>query len=153
MIYRYKAILPNNKNFLRIYEVKADASLYTFHLFLLNDLSFSPDLQVFFRTYDKSGKQVRACGLFDAGQGSMDQVRLEAIHQKGEDTLHYIFDIFNGRYVTLQFDGIEEEQYRKTYPRTIMEQGGDLDQLREDHLSLDLNFDDTDSMVVDEGDE
>ena len=153
MIYRYKAILPNNKNFLRVYEVKANATLYSLHLFLLNDLSFSPDLQVFFRTYNKSGKQVRSCGLFDAGQGSMDQVRLETIHQKGEETLHYLFDIFNGRYILLQFDGIEEEQSRTTYPRTIMERGGDLDQLREDHVALDLNFDESDSMEEEEGDE
>ena len=140
MIYRYKAILPQNKNFIRIYEVRSNTTLYAFHLFLQNDLCFSPDQQVFFRSYNKSGNQVCVYGLFDTGHGSMDQVRLEMIHKKGEETLHYVFDIFKERYLLLQLEGTERALQRKTYPRTIVAQGGDPHQFREELITFDAHF-------------
>ena len=153
MIYRYKATIPQQKNFIRIYEVKATSSLYAFHLFIQNDLSFSPDQQVFFRTYDKAGNRVRECGLFDTGHGSMDKVRLEMLHEKGEETLHYVFDIFKGRYLALEFESIEEELLRKSYPRTVLERGGDPGQFREGQSPLESYFDETDSIIAEDVDE
>ena len=147
MIYRYKAILPRYKNFVRIYEVRENFTLYALHLFLQNNLSFSPDQQVFFRTYNGAGKQVREYGLFDSGFGSMDQMRLETIHTRGEVCLHYVFDIFKGRYLELRFEGIEEEVWRRSYPRTVMERGGDPDQFREEQFL----FEETEAIVADEG--
>ena len=140
MIYRYKVILPQNKNFIRIYEVRSNSTLYAFHLFLQNDLCFSPDQQVFFRTYNKSGNQACVYGLFDTGYGSMDQMSLEMINKRGEETLHYVFDIFKERYLLLQLEGTEREMPRKTYPRTIMAQGGDPHQFREELITFDANF-------------
>ncbi|MDR2585589.1 MAG: hypothetical protein LBC84_05120 [Prevotellaceae bacterium] len=139
MIYQYKALLPNNKNFVRVYEVKAETTLYAFHLFLQNDLSFSPDQQVFFRTTDQTGKEIHEYGLFDLGSGSMDQVRLESLHKNGVRELHYLFDVFKGRYLTLQFEGEEDELFRKTYPRTILQRGENPDQFREVAVEIDLN--------------
>jgi hypothetical protein len=106
-----------------------------------NDLSFSPDQQVFFRSMDNQGNSMHAYGLFDTGSGSMDQVRLELLHQSGIKNIHYVFDIFKGRYLALEFDGLAEELLRKTYPRTTMERGGDPDQFREEQVGLEMNFD------------
>ncbi|MCL1973749.1 MAG: hypothetical protein FWG54_02900 [Bacteroidetes bacterium] len=145
MIYRYKATLPNRKTFVRVYEIKASTTLYALHLFLQNDLSFAPDQQVFFRSVDDGGKPLNEYGLFDMGNGSMDQVSLEALHQEGVRVFHYVFDIYNGRYLMLQWEGMPEEVPRKTYPRTVLEQGGDLDQFREEHPSLDLCLEEFDS--------
>ena len=153
MIYRLKATLPQYRNFLRIYEVRTNATLYAFHLFLQNDLSFAPDQQVFFRVYDKAGHLVRECGLFDTGGGSMDQVRLESIFKKGEETLHYVFDIFKGRYLALLLDGTDEEAFRKSYPRTILERGIAPDQFREEQMALDINFEESDATIADDEDE
>jgi hypothetical protein len=140
MIYRYKATLPFSKNFIRVYEVKASTTLYAFHCFLQNDLSFSPDQQVFFKTHDTSGNLVRECRLFDTGSGAMDQIRLETLQKRGEQVLHYVFDIFKKRYILLQFEGIEEEQLRKTYPRTVMEKGGNPNQFREEQISFEIDL-------------
>lgn len=137
MIYRYKATLPRHKNFIRIYEVKSNATLSTLHLFLQNDLSFSPDQLLFFRAYNENGDLMRECGLFDTGFGSMDQIRLETLQKQGESLLHYVFDIFKGRYLELRFDGSEEEVWRRSYPRTIFERGGNPDQFGEDPLLFD----------------
>jgi len=141
MIYRYKATIPQSKNFVRIYEVRADSTLYAFHLFLQNDLSFSPDQQVFFHSIDRQGKRIHEYGLFDMGNGSMDQVRLASLHQSGVEHIRYVFDVFKGRYLALEFDGFDEELPRKTYPRTILERGGDPDQFREEQSGLEMNFD------------
>jgi len=146
MIHRYKATIPQSKNFVRVYEVKATTTLYALHLFLQNDLSFSPDQQVFFHSVDSEGKRIHEYGLFDTGSGSMDQVRLTSLHQNGVTTIHYVFDIFKGRYLALEFDGTEEELPRKTYPRTIMERGGDPDQFREEQSLLEMNFDECESV-------
>ena len=123
-----------------MYEAKASTTLYALHLFLQNDLSFAPDQQVFFRSFDGEGKPMYEYGLFDMGNGSMDQIRLESLHQNGVQTIHYVFDIFKNRYVVLDFEGTTEELPRKVYPRTTMERGGDPDQFREEHLMLELNI-------------
>ena len=150
MIYRYKATIPQHKLFVRIYEARANSTLYTFHLFLQNDLSFSPDQQVFFCSVDPQGKVVHEYGLFDTGSGSMDQVHLEMLHQQGVDQIRYVFDIFNGRYLDIEFEGIEEELPRKTYPRTLTERGGAPDQFREEHSGLELNFEEMESVGANE---
>ena len=150
MIYRYKTTIPQIKNFVRVYEVRASSTLYAFHLFLQNDLSFSPDQQVSFRTYKEADHQVRVCGLFDTGYGAMDQVVLEMLHEKGEDILHYVFDVFKGRYLILQFDGCEDELFRKAYPRTIMERGGSPDQFREDQISFEMHLEELESDSVED---
>ncbi|MCL2502676.1 MAG: hypothetical protein FWE30_04200 [Bacteroidales bacterium] len=139
MIHQYKASLPGTKAFVRIYQAKASTTLYALHLFLQNDFSFAPDQQVIFRSVNNAGKPVHEYGLFDMGHGSMDQVRLESLHQKGILTIHYVFDIFKGRYLILQFEEMAEEIPRKIYPRTVMEQGGDPDQFREERLPIDVN--------------
>lgn len=145
MIYRYKATLPNHKTFVRVYEVRANATLYALHLFLQDDLSFSPDQQVLFCSVDNMGKPADRYGLFDMGNGSMDQVRLEELHQKGVRIIRYVFDTFKGRYLALEFEGMDGELARKHYPRTIMEKGGDPDQFQEEHSSLDVQIEEFDS--------
>ena len=151
MIYRYKATLPQHKNFLRIYEARANTTLYALHLFLQNNLSFSPDQQVFFKTYNASGKQVSEYGLFDMGFGAMDQIQLETIQAKGQQELHYVFDIFKGRYLTLQFDGEVEEVMRRVYPCTIQERGTNPDQFRDEQLSSWIDFEERDVIQEEEG--
>ena len=145
MIYQYKATLPDYKAFVRLYEIKASTTLYALHLFLQNDLSFSPDQQVFFGSVDQEGVPIREYGLFDMGNGSMDQVCLEVLLKEGIRTLHYVFDNFRGRYLILQFEGAAEELSRKIYPRTIMEQGGDPNQFGKEQRLIDLNVAEYDS--------
>ena len=145
MIHQYKATLPDYKTFIRIYEIKDTTTLYALHLFLQNDLSFAPDQQVFFRSVDNTGKPIHEYGLFDMGEGSMDQLRLSVLHQQGVLTIHYVFDVYKDRYLILEFQDMAEELPRKVYPRTILEQGGDPEQFREQYCLLDLNLEEFDT--------
>ena len=144
MIYRYKASLPKSKTFLRVYEAKTITTLYGLHHFLQNDLSFAPDQQVFFKTFDAEGQAMHTYGLFDMGQGAMDQVRLETLVGRGETVVHYVFDSFNKRALVLQYEDTDEELPRKVYPRTVQERGAAPDQFNEDASPLELTIEEID---------
>ena len=127
-----------------MYEVKAATTLYGLHHFLQNDLAFAPDQQVFFKTFNGEGCAMHTYGLFDMGQGAMDQVRLEALSGRGETVLHYVFDAFNNRVIVLQYEGDDEELPRKVYPRTVQERGAAPDQFSEDAGPIELHIEEID---------
>ena len=138
-----------------MYEAKTTTTLYGLHHFLQNDLSFAPDQQVFFKTFDTEGRDMYTYGLFDMGQGAMDQVRLETLLSRGEMVVHYVFDTFNERAIILQYEGEDEELPRKVYPRTVQERGAAPDQFNEDASPLELNIEELDSAelgIVEEDD-
>ncbi len=128
MICRFKASLPNSKVFMREYEVKPEITLYEFHEFLLNDLSFSPDQMVIFRGRNAAGKIASEYGLFDMGDGAMDEVTVGDLLKKEENVLEYAFDLFKDRYIILSYLGEGEYMPRNSYPRLVAEKGRNPDQ-------------------------
>jgi hypothetical protein len=123
MIYRFKASIATSKIFLRVYEVKASQTLYDLHEHIQNDLGYAPDQMIEFRTLDTQGKQRHEYGLFDMGDGSIDNISLQTLHQRGEFTLLYVFDMHNNRALRLDFMEEDEASPRKVYPLTIQEKG------------------------------
>jgi len=128
MIYRFKATVENLKSFLRVYELKASQTLYDLHEHIQNDLGYAPDQMIKFCTLAKQGKQRREYGLFDMGNGSIDTVSMQTLHQGGEDTLLYVFDMRNDRSLRLEFMEEDEMSPRKVYPQTVGEKGMAPDQ-------------------------
>ena len=61
---------------MREYEVKGSTSLYSYSVYLINDLGFAPDQLVVFRALDKNGKVKKEYGLFDLGDGTMDSITI-----------------------------------------------------------------------------
>lgn len=145
MVYRFRATIPGNKIFVREYEVKGNSSLYSFHLFLQNDLSFAPDQMVMFRGTNNVGKIKSEYGLFDMGDGTLDSVKVEDVVRKGENSLFYVYDLFKDRSILLEFQAEEEESPRRSYPRLVMERGKNPDQFSD-------NYDDFDNLAVEMGD-
>lgn len=127
MLYRYKATITGNKIFLREYEALSETTLYSFHLFLQNDLGFAPDQLVMFRGIDKKGESKRF-GLFDLGDGSMDTVKLCDLESKGVIILHYVYDIRNNRHLVLELIATDNEVYRGSFPRMVLERGKNPEQ-------------------------
>ncbi len=140
MVYRYKATINGNKIFLREYEIKGTTSLYSLHLFLQNDLGFAPDQIVMFRGLDKHDKVKGEYGLFDLGDGAMDRVSLEKVISVGQSKLHYVYDVFKDRAITLELLAKEEELARRSYPRLIAEKGKNPEQFSD-------NYDDFEQMI------
>jgi hypothetical protein len=125
---------------MREYEVKGSSSLYSFHLYLQNDLGFAPDQIVMFRAIDKSGKVRREYGLFNLGDGSMDSVVLDKIYKEGFPVLEYVYDMFKERSLHLELLSTEEELARRAYPRLVAERGKNPDQFSD-------NYDDFEHMI------
>ena len=128
MIYRLKTTIATSKTFLRIYEVKASQTLYDLHEHIQNDLGYAPDQMIEFRTLNKKGKQQHVYGLFDMGDGSIDNISLQALRQRDELRLLYVFDMRNDRAFRLDFMEEDEASPRKVYPLTIQEKGVAPDQ-------------------------
>ena len=133
MIYRFKATMRGNKQFLREYEISSSATLYDFHNFLVGDLAFSPDQLVIFRGVDKDGVICSEYGLFDMGDGTLDNITLHECIMKGEIVFEYVYDIFNRRSMLIEFEGEVEELHKETYPRLVNERGIRPDQFSSEH--------------------
>lgn len=140
MIYRYRATIPGNKIFMREYEVKAFTSLYSFSVYLINDLGFAPDQLVVFRALDKNGKVKKEYGLFDLGDGTMDSITIEQLVKQGLGTLEYVYDMFKDRALLLEMLSTEELFPKRAYPRLIAEKGKNPDQFSD-------NYDDFEQML------
>lgn len=128
MVYKYRATLPKHKSFLREYDIKAQMSLYRLHEFLQNDLGFSPDQMVLFRGLDEDGVVLHQYGLFDLGDGSMDNVTLEKTLQRGEVSLQYVYNLQLNLHIVLTFVSEAEFLIKESYPRLLVEKGRNPDQ-------------------------
>lgn len=128
MICRYRATIPESKIFFRVYDVKAETSLYALHSFIIDDLDFTPDQMVCFEAFDKNGKMRSQYALFDLGDGSMDKVTVADVLAKEECVLHFVYDLHTGRHIILVFEGEAEEMRRVKYPLKVDEKGVNPDQ-------------------------
>lgn len=125
---------------MREYEVKGSSSLYSFSIYLINDLGFAPDQLVVFRALDKNGKVKKEFGLFDLGDGTMDSVTIEKLVNQGFGTLEYVYDMFKDRTLLLEVLSKEEMFPKRSYPRLIAEKGKNPDQFSD-------NYDDFEQML------
>lgn len=123
MIYIYKATIPTSKVFMRVYEVKSDMTLFDFNSFINNDLGFSPDQMILFEGYSNQGELTGEYALFDMGDGAIDSVTFEMLHKKGEDTVHYVYNVHSDFCIKLTFIEEAPSSPRISYPRTTLEAG------------------------------
>jgi hypothetical protein len=123
MIYRFKATVDSLKGFMREYELRGSHTLYDFHEHIVQDLHFAPDQVVLFLVEGAKRMPVKEYGLFDLGDGSMDEIRIDKLVEWGETTLFYVFDVHDNRALRLSFVTTDDELPRKSYPRTSDEKG------------------------------
>ncbi|HIZ86273.1 MAG TPA: hypothetical protein IAC04_07255 [Candidatus Coprenecus stercoravium] len=127
-IFRYKAVIPGNKIFMREYDLDAGMSLFKLHEFLNRDLGFSPDQMTVFETISGAGKVLRRIGLFDFGDGSMDKVTVEDTFRQGERVLRYVYNMTLNLFLELSFEGESEYNQRRSYPLLVTERGNNPSQ-------------------------
>ena len=123
MILRYRVSLPNLKGFARVYEVKGNSSLYTFHKQMRSDMDFPQDQIVLFKAFDAEGNVSSRYTMYDMGAGTMDDVTLEQCHKKGEDNFTYFYDTTNAKSVLISFDGVAESRKGVIYPVLVESKG------------------------------
>ena len=147
-VYRYRASIPGSKVFMREYEIKGNTSLYDLHEYLLNDMGFSPDQMVVFRGLNSIDKIKSEYGLFDMGDGAMDEVTVQDLIDKEEVAILYVFDLHKDRCIKLSLEGETVEMMRASYPRLVAEKGRNPEQFAK-------GYDDFDQFIepVDDGGE
>ena len=70
MIYSFRVTLPGIKGFFRVYHLRSDNSLYSFHKQMRADMEFPQDQLILFKAFAGDGSTVIArYGLFDLGNG------------------------------------------------------------------------------------
>ncbi len=126
-VFRYKAVIPGNKIFMREYELETGMSLFRLHEFLDRDLGFSPDQMTVFETLSGKGEIMRRIGLFDFGDGSMDRVSVEDAFKDGA-AVRYVYNMGKGLSLELRFVSEAEYSPRRSYPVLVAEKGRNPDQ-------------------------
>ncbi|MBQ7811710.1 MAG: hypothetical protein IJ394_04030 [Bacteroidales bacterium] len=124
MILKYRVSLPGIKGFARIYEVKASASLYSFHKQMRADMDFPQDQVVLFKAFDAAGNVSARYSVFqDFGFGTIDNVTAGMCHKRGEDKFVYFYDTTNVKSVIVTFEGEAELRSNVLYPLLVESKG------------------------------
>ena len=105
MVYSFKVSLTGIKGFHRIYHLSADNTLYTFHKQMRADMEFPQDQLILFKAFDASGAVVARYGLFDLGNGAVDDITVADIVKKGIKSFVYFYDVTNMKSVNISFEG------------------------------------------------
>lgn len=105
MAFRFRVSLAGLKGFARVYDLKADTTLYEFHKTLRADLEFPQDQLIQFKALDSSGGLVARYGLFDLGAGAVDAVTAAQVAAKGIASFLYFYDVANRKSVVITFEG------------------------------------------------
>ena len=108
MVYSFKVTLTGIKGFYRIYYLSGDNTLYTFHKQMRSDMEFPQDQLILFKAFDESGAVVARYGLFDLGNGAVDDVTVADVVKKGIKSFVYFYDVTNKKSVNISFEGTVE---------------------------------------------
>ena len=106
MVFKLRVTLSGIKGFYRVYHVHGATTLYTLHKQLRSDLEFPQDQLIMFKGLDFEGAVVGRWGLFDLGNGTVDQAHdehnelchgvLEALPDRLEDGVNFCWIDFKG---------------------------------------------------------
>ena len=166
MILKYRVSLPGIKGFARIYEVKDNASLYSFHKQMRADMDFPQDQVVLFKAFGKDGEVAARYSVFtDFGFGTIDHVTAGQCHRRGEDRFIYFYDTTNVKSVIVTFEGEADERKNVIYPLLVETKGPNPIEFENGYVAFedlpddkrkdpdDEDFDDDDDDVAEDDDD
>lgn len=109
MVYSYRVTLTGIKGFYRVYHLNGENTLYSFHKQMRSDMEFPQDQLILFKAFDAAGNVVARYGLFDLGNGAVDDVTVEQVVKKGITSFTYFYDVTNKKSVNITFEGSDED--------------------------------------------
>ena len=123
MSYKYRVTLAGLKGFARVYAIRPESTLYTFHKQMRADMEFPQDQLILFKAMDSEGGVVARYGLFDLGDGAADQISMAKTVKDGITSFVYFYDVTNKKSVIITFEGEIDEQV--STPKIIESKGPD----------------------------
>ena len=122
MVYKYRVTLTGIKGFFRLYSMRPETTLYTFHKQMRADMEFAQDQLILFKALDAAGNVVARYGQFDLGSGTVDTVTVAQTVRLGVASFVYFYDVTNRKSVNVTFEG-EEDGLAGTSPSVIETKG------------------------------
>lgn len=106
MSYKVRVTLSGIKGFFRVYQINGESTLYTLHKQMRSDMEFPQDQLILFKALGADGQVLARYGLFDLGDGAVDDVTMAAAVKKGIASFVYFYDVTSKKSVNVT---IEEE--------------------------------------------
>lgn len=129
MVYKFRLLSHEIKDFVRDIEIKGNQTFFDFHKAIQDDLNYdSSQIASFFLTNQLWEKEQEFI-LFDmsdvpnAALIAMDRARLRDYIKDPKQRLIYIFDIFNERGVFIELVDTQEEVRYSDYPAVVFSKG------------------------------
>lgn len=122
MVYQYRVTLTGIKGFFRLYCMRPETTLYTFHKQMRADMEFAQDQLILFKALDAAGNVVARYGQFDLGSGTVDTVTVAQTVKLGVVSFVYFYDVTNRKSVNITFEG-EVEGVAGTSPYILETKG------------------------------
>ena len=123
IVYKFKATIPYSKVFMREFAVRPDMNLFRFNRYILSELCFSTDQMVIYRAFNDKGVCTGRYGLFDLGDGSLDNITFADIISRGQVKIEFVYNLRPERIINLEFEGEMPEEPRMSYPCIVGEKG------------------------------
>ncbi len=147
MVYKFRIISNESKDFVRDLEILSDQSFYDFHKALVENFHYDKSqIASFFLSNDNWEKE-KEFTLFDMSEGennntiTMDSTRLSDHIETPKQRLLYLHDFFNDRALFIELVGVLPQEDSVKYPRFTRKCGCPPPQLLMDNLNLDdLDF-------------
>jgi Plasmid pRiA4b ORF-3-like protein len=148
MIYKFRLLSNEVKDFIRDVEISSDQTFYDFHKALTKDFQYDDSQIASFYITNQNWEKIHEVTLFDMSNGEnseiliMDKILLEALIEEPKQRMLYVFDFFNER--TLFIELIEKNKKIKDteYPRFTFEQGHPPDQILLDDFIIEDSLSD-----------
>lgn len=146
MIYRFRIISSEVKEFIRDIDIRNNQNFYDFHRVLTENLHYDNSQLSSFFLSNKQWEKIIEIALFDISEGKspdiriMDKTKMNDLVNESKQRLLYVFDFFNERLLFIELMKILPESKDVTYPFISFSKGSPPPQI----LILENFFDDFD---------
>lgn len=149
MVFKFRLISNEEKDFIRDIELLSDQTFYDFHRAITHNLHYDKSQIASFFISNENWEKLEEITLFDMSEGGiegkihvMDKTYLKDFIKEPRQRLLYVFDFFNERLFFIELIDIHEKKEKHAYPLIVLEKGSPPRQLLIDDTSFeDLNFD------------
>ncbi|MFW5645257.1 MAG: IS1096 element passenger TnpR family protein [Bacteroidota bacterium] len=148
MVFKFRLISNEEKDFIRDIELLSDQTFYDFHRTITQNLHYDKSQIASFFISNEKWEKLEEITLFDMSEGTMgdkvhvmDKTHINDYVKKIKQRLLYVFDFFNERVFFIELIDIEEKKEKHAYPLVTLEKGIPPRQLLIDDTGFeDLNF-------------
>lgn len=142
MIYKFRLLSNEVREFIRDIELSSEQTYYDFHKALTNAFQYDDTQIASFYITNQNWEKTHEITLFDMSNGEkseiliMDKVLLKSFVEEPRQRMLYVFDFFNERAIFIELIETSKQIKNLEYPRFTLEHGHPPDQILLDDFSI-----------------